>query len=704
MTAPEQIVDPQLTAFWAKDPNQLKAPDYVNLPEQESEPQHTSRARLALELAAAWLVCSRLARAALSKRRGGDPDEAGKQAWGGVVGVFTGLSTDALVRALRSDPTVAALSPREAQQLASTYIEGMTSYLRESTLKAFTFAYERQLAQKWSEQVAFVRASAAFGIDQQAMGPYLTKAAAVVSQEIVTPAAQAIADAALMVRAELIGDTESRTAVQSAKTMRWLSMQAAGELSAAAKRRWVTARFEDDCAICGALDRQEVDLAAPFVVDGFEIWNPQAHPNCKCHVELVPHGDVTKRYNPNERRGQPGNKGQWAAAPVAEAEKLADPLAGLSVAEEPVETLFTAPAQQALFTESLFTSRAGQAAALGDLFTKPTPALFTGQALDLQGEGLKLSRPSGPPPIRRVITRRIMVPPPPEPPSRFPYFMPVADFNDEVDEDFDATYTAGDDVDFDQAHEKPVKFPLVAMSATSPFVALTYEHLAQGRVQTRNARDENNEVIWNDDGTPMQTPKVKFPEVRTMWSNLMPDAVRGWHAAMREAVDPDDPKRGIINELEPKDRAYIADMAGFTGFKGDKDLRGKIALAVEKQHRGDTSLADAYADYVTFQAPWLLGELGTEIDAHLELFREDGVDLHDRPYDQVLTFGFGFHPGTRKNKAEADPRGRFYALGTTYRSAIRHYGRSAPPLQMGVQELHIQPAAVHRRPFLGPGS
>lgn len=692
MTLPDQIVDPQQAAFWARDPNVLREPDPFAGP-AETEPEQTHRLRLALEISAAFLVCARLARAHLAAQHDpGDPAKAGEKAWGGVSGVFTGLTATAMVQALRMDPATSSLSSVELSTLANTYVTGLAGYLGKSSVTAFVAAIDKQLAAKWSERVAYSRAAAVFGVESAAIGPFLAKAAAVVDQEIVTPAAQAIADAALLARAELIGDTESRTATENAKTIYWREQLAAGALPATARRRWVTARFEDDCSICGGLDRQEVELDQPFVVEGYEIWSPQAHPNCKCHVELV-HAEVAKAYNPNERRGQPGNRGQWVATPVAE--RLANPLDELEVAPDaPAKekaSPFAAPATPSPFAGSPFSHRSdgpspfAQAAAPSGKLAGPSGKLGPAASGRLRAEASgKLGRPK-----IRVNRRHVaLLPPPPAPKlDHRPYYMATDMYQAEVD-----PYRVGEmldnftDIDFDLAH--PTHFgTLNAEARDDPWDALPYDLRTQGRVATR-------------DGIPITNPA----DLSAWWYDTTPDLARGWEWAIMHADNTWGPGGDLVEQLYPEDRENIALMAGRNNWHGHDDLIEQIKGAVANMDNGDEdddSLAQAYGDYVTYFRPDLLGTQGDVISEKLLHGQVAyGVDMTDRPVNQVLSFQRGFHPETRRDRESVDPHGRYTVVNLAYRSALHDHGGTPPPLTLGLQLAEVQPMAkFHESPM-----
>lgn len=688
MTAPDQLVDPQQAAFWAKDPNVLHAPDYLELPET-SEPEQTHRTRLALEIAAAFLVCARLVRGKLATQHTPNDPDAAQKAWDDVAPVFANLSTTALIQGLRMDRATAAMSVAELATLSKGYARGLATYLGTSSVAAYAKAVDRQLAAKWSEPVTYARAAAGFGLDSQAYATYLGKAAAMVDQEIVTPAAQALADAALLVRAELIGDTEAHTAIESAKVLHWQQMQAAGLLPATAQRRWVTHHLDRDCTICGALDRQQVELSEPFTVKDAEIWAPQAHPNCHCGLELVDPAPVAKAYNPNERRGQPGNRGQWVASPkaaprpTAVAEPVRNPLEGLEVAPE---ALFT---EEQLFTEEpLFTAGAGTGLELqGDNSSEGLKlggdGLKLGGGLKLGASGLQLGPGDTPKRRQHLINTHILVlPPPPMPKVGYPYFMPTNMYMAETNPHaYGATLPRFSEANFDAAHPTS-RGVLHARTTASPWDVLSYGDRTFGRVETV-------------DGIPAATPR----EIAEWWADFVPLANSGFTRAIQGAGSRWGEK-GYVDRLDASDRWAIADMAGYEDFDQsdvDNDLIAKIKDAVADMGTGNNSLASAYGDYMVYKRRDLLGGIGDRIEEGLAA-APDGVniDLDDKDVDQVLTFQRGFHRGTVVNPRSATPRGKYTVSEYIYHSALAEFEDSAPPLAVNLQEAVVQPAQVSR--------
>lgn len=682
-----ELVDPQLTAFWASDPSLLTAPEPAFVPDHHRE-------RLALEVAAAFLIATRLARIKLGSRSNpDDPRRFAMSIWADVSPVFITLASAALRDVLTVSPVSPQLDAVGTAALATKYATGLSDYLGASSVDAFAGAVDRQAAGKWSDRAAWVRAAAGFGMDGPGYKAYLTLAG-LSSEELVSPAAQTVADQHLLTRAQLVGDSESYTAHETMKALGWRTLLLDGMLPRTARRVWLTSVGEKVCPTCGPLNRKQAPLDEPFRVNGLELWSPQAHPHCRCRLVLV--DALVKAYNPNERREGPGGKNpsRWAKTvePDAAIDEMFEQARALEKEEEQTKT-------PSMFAPAPKFAKPRQMFAPGPMFAAPKARFAPSQArfaakdkgLDPRGEaafgdrrGAKAFGPRRRPQLR-VIQQRMLAPPPIAPLIGEPYYMPTDRYHAEVNEhDIGSVLGMHTDVDFDVAH--PTTFgTLVAEAKPLPWNVLTYQDLAAGRVET------NGKGI----------PRTSWPEVRSWWQSFRPEAARGWDEAIRGARSPDAPDEGYVADLEPGDRKAIAELAGFTGYDDDADLTSKIMTAAEDLgQRKDDSLACAYADYVVYHRPEILGELGDDIRYHLHEAEIKHITFDDKPVDQVLTFGSGFHPGTWQDRDTVDPRGRFIVTGLTYRSAIHDYGALAPVLAVGVQEARVQPYVQHKGAFI----
>lgn len=692
MTGPG-LADPALTAFWASDPGVLTTPDPLA---PEAAAVHSSHhERLALELAAAFLICAKLVRNQLGEHAGEhDPRKIAGQAWAKAMPVWMNFAGVALRESMKHGPFSAPADVASSAAIATEYAAGLGDYLGLTSTEAFVGAVDQQLAGRWSERVAWLRGAAGFGLDKSAYGPYL-KLASQEGLEVISPAAQTLADAALVNRAQLIGDSEAYTSGESAKALIWLQMQRGGQLPETARRRWDNIEAEGDCAECRHLHEQEVELDQPFITTGgLELWAPQAHPNCRCSVQLV--APVMKAYDPKELRDPKGSPtgGRFTRKPatVTTAEPV-DPAIAEMLAQareqsaEPSEIPFDttdtlwdtadpfAADPGAAFDQIYTLFDEADPFADTDPFAGTTPSGSTSAFDDTRGLFERGARG------KVNVIRAAVEPIPMEPADErgYPYYMPVDDYHAQTDEaQMHGLFGQNFDVDFDKAAPMSLgEQTLAARAVPSPWNALEYDYLSRGRVGKK------------DNGLPRADKEL----VRTVWSELAPYAKQGWWKAINEAQDPYNPRNGIVARLDWKDTWDIAELAGFTNFDptDPEDLKSKVIAATHKLGTGDNSLASAYADWVVYQRPDLLGELGDEIATQIAVADMAGIKIaSSRPADQVMVFDTGFHPGTEVYDEEAEPVGKYRVVGITYRSAIYDLG-SPPPLAIGLQEAHMQP-------------
>jgi hypothetical protein len=677
VTAPAELVDPRLAAFWASDPSRLVAPDPFTPPLPKLDEHHE---RLALELAAAFLICARLMRNRLGQgdHGGHSPREFSSGLWGEISPVWRNLAGAALRESLQHSSLATEVSADVLSRVGDEYAGGIGDYLGASSIDSFDASISRQLAGRWSDTVAFARSSAGFGLDTRGYNSFLA-AAVGTGTELVSAAAQALADSALVVRAQLIGESESLTSGETAKALVWQQMLREGTLPATARRRWVNSETEGDCAECRHLHKQRVAVDKPFVMtDGTEIWAPQAHPHCACHIELV--DDVAKAYYDTEARKPKGPGGGEFTVGVMEPE-VEEVQPALFTQEE--TKLFAKPAPQ-LFETPLF-APAPQLFDKPKLFTqpqlfedpaKPATGLFAKPASQLFAKPRK--------PLRIIRTVVHVVPPAPLPKINKPFYLPVDKYHHQVDNDMlGSVFDTFAGPDFDAARPLPDEKPLTAVALDSKWQALNYGYVSRGRVETH----------WRDDE---QRPKLTQAQVARLWEGFLPGAHIAFSRAIEEAVGQDDFQGGIVHSLHAEDRKKIAEMAGFHGYTDDDDLADKIAHNVQDMGNGNDSLAQAYGDYIVYQRPDKLGSLGEELITEMAEFARQGIDFSDRPLDQVLVFEQGFQPGSKRSAGAVEPAGSYMVMGLTYHSALNELQSSTPPLFMGMQLAQAQPYLPYR--------
>jgi hypothetical protein len=109
-----------------------------------------------------------------------------------------------------------------------------------------------------------------------------------VDQELIDRMVDAYAQRQLTYRARMIAETEAHNVANAAVRADYQQAVNNGTISAPAiRRRWLVALDERTCAICLSipiLNPNGVDFDAPFLsIDG-PIFEPGAHPNCRCSI------------------------------------------------------------------------------------------------------------------------------------------------------------------------------------------------------------------------------------------------------------------------------------------------------------------------------------------------------------------------------------------------------------------------------------
>lgn len=88
-------------------------------------------------------------------------------------------------------------------------------------------------------------------------------------------------------RAEVIARTETMNASNEGQQQLWEQAQEAGFLTGEEKKEWITTPDDRLCPICEPMDGVTVAMSEDFNVDGDQVDNPPAHPNCRCTIALT---------------------------------------------------------------------------------------------------------------------------------------------------------------------------------------------------------------------------------------------------------------------------------------------------------------------------------------------------------------------------------------------------------------------------------
>lgn len=113
------------------------------------------------------------------------------------------------------------------------------------------------------------------------------------SQDRIDQVARAYAKKAVSRRAEMIARTETIAAQAASRTLSWQQAKAEGRLPEDVVRQWFAGvGSARTCPICIDLDGTQAELDSPFYsnVLGASVFDPPAHPNCRCNVVIVERG------------------------------------------------------------------------------------------------------------------------------------------------------------------------------------------------------------------------------------------------------------------------------------------------------------------------------------------------------------------------------------------------------------------------------
>lgn len=675
MTSP--LLDPQLEAFWAANPELLVDPTTLA---PSAPPDITSRPtaeKVAIEMASAFVVAAVVIRARLQQEPPpANPTAVAGQAWQHHAPIWMRFMVPAVKQAYRLG-RVSNLTPEELDAMATAYAEDLGEYMNTSSAEVLTAGFNQQMSgAKWSREVAWQRASAAYGVDAANMRGIIATLMHGGDQGVndpVTAAAKLAIDKALLSRAELVGDTEQHRSTQMGRAMSWLLRRQRGDLPEGAQRRWRTHNHEHDCPICGPMDGVTAYLDTAFVLpDGQQLWAPGAHPGCVCEVDLVDaEGEVIGkalagdpydrlkdgRFASTEHRSREVTYAEPVDPVVADILEQASKLNGFGVETGPdLDNLFGKPAAKNLFgpPQALFR------AVPENLFGAPQELFASKQELFSDETTPKAAARRKP--ARIVIIAGKKRPGPPPAPKHESHYLPMDAVSDYYYEMWGEPGEAqmGDHVDFDEMND---------------FYTGQANWLGD-----READDDRAEIkafpsksIWSM--APDQIEDVSKDE----WSDTIAAALPIWHQALHH-VD------SITAQLTAADLREITMRAGYSSRDPDA-MRQHIASVVHDQNSPDRSLEEAFADYVTWTRPELVGEDGAEFGHHLAALMgaNDYADFAVDP-QRVFSFNQGF------NGDSTALFGEYEVSHIVYHSALADWGRDAPLGQLSIQELEMEPA------------
>lgn len=259
-----------------------------------AEPEQAEpHSRMATVIAAGLLVSFALASRALREQPAptteADLKQVTAKVWALVAPTWMQLAVPAVHQAFVLGST-GRMSDDEVAYLARRYTEAMGEYVNDTSTQALLEGFQAQLNAGWDRELAWRRASEGYGLDRQGMRAYITPlltSPARYEPAAVSDAVRATINALLRRRAVRLADNEAYAALQQGRALYWAWQAAMGLLPVDAQKRWITARDELVCPVCGPLDGVAVYLDETFESAGMTLNAPGAHPNCRCTLELA---------------------------------------------------------------------------------------------------------------------------------------------------------------------------------------------------------------------------------------------------------------------------------------------------------------------------------------------------------------------------------------------------------------------------------
>lgn len=739
-----ELVDPQLEAF---------AEQYVEGPAAFGPSVPAWYDNTVVELAGAIIAMRGLVALTLSRQPTppvGQAAAVAGQAWRQHGSSWLQLTVPTITQAYRAG-RIRGLSQAELEAMATDYAEGLGAYLDTTSGEALAEGFEQQLMDRWDGGLAWHRVSAGYGLDRPSMRSYLSTVLAQPkeSRDSVGTAGRMLADRLLLARADRVAQTEAWTASQAGLATSWLVLQRRGQISPDAARRWRTRRRETACPVCSPMDGQQVPLDQPFTAPtGEKLWAPAAHPDCQCSMQLVEPVAKAKKLedgtlDPYDRT----QKGRFArheertrvvthlAEPLVlspEAQAIIDQVTGKTAPE--VENPFKLPRPEQgkanpfagagaspFGVSNPFARQANPFAAAGpNPFAAPKGANPFDQTKKPSANQRSLA------PKRRVIIHNIFTPKKSTEEKQENLHLGSAHHLNyqewasafEMD-DLGALTQPGDRFDFTDlaaGHADQARYSFTTDTVHELLdQAVDHEHpMFPGMISARRLRDEFPELIDTYAAKAFQTdrPWDLIPDIEDRANDSEMDADQAWpeiyeHAGQIWHDVVDDPQEHIAGLTRP-DIDMIYDMAGYERHEDDDVARERIKDHVETRGLGDDSLANAFADYVTWNGLKSTGTAGEDLRVALQTTDEGhlphiGQDFGARHAGLAETFAFenGFHPDTAVSERGKSARltDHYSVKGVTYRSAIAE-GEKIPFIT-GLRELYMQPTDAEGHPLYG---
>lgn len=746
MTAP--LLDPQLEALYEANPELLR-PDAPPLGAKVPAWYDNT----VVELAAAFLIVRGFT--GLMLRNTDTPNvrdvqTVAGQAWRHNAPTWMQFAVPAIQQAYGAG-RITGMTDVELEAMATDYAEGLGDYLNETSAEVLAEGFTAQVGDRWDPDLAWYRASTAYGVDGPSMRTYLKT---VLNQgpghrDPVGTAARMLVDRSVMHRADVMAQTEAWSASQSGLAISWLVRQRKGQLGPNAARRWHTRHGETVCAVCGPMDGQTVLLEAQFTTPlGTKLLAPGAHPECQCSMELVEEIGklVSKSKTLEDGTLDPYNrtqKGQFARQEARtrdvtylvmerdpEVQAILDQVdAGVAnpfgvVTDAPVNP-FGAVKANPFATANPFGVTANPFAEVKNPFVATGAKVNPFDDTKRQTEGVK--------PKRKLVIHHIFMPAKSRHDEhtvdRDPANTHYASVNEWVEragfEHYGSLVHPGDRFNFDAAGFSPDDLDdldEVDNFGTRRVDVGDIHGLAEGDLSSDGQLDggmvafaPKDGDIWHDEMiVPDMLDQITSQEpddIRNAWSGILSTALPLWNGAINSP-------RPYLDKLTARQLAEIYEIAGYedtmVGSAVDDDFEAAHRIEISCGQHGlpghDDSLAEAFADYVTWTVPDRMGEQGKLLASRLEEAVDEDLPPMGKDYDtvgsvQVFAFDRGFHPYTEHSASgrEANLDADYVVHHVIYRSNLGENGTGAVPFVAGVREASLWPADNQGHPLFGAG-
>jgi hypothetical protein len=366
----QPLVDPALQRRWEEErliPSESAPP--APAPQEEGG---IPFGKIAIGISAAYLAWRMWAKHRLQQEQPQTPKDAHillMDLWTTGRKIWLTLSGEPIEAAYSVIPYTAG------RALAIDYATELGKYINDTSADALMDGFAMQVNAGHNSGLAWTRSVEGYGLDTRQTKTFIAQLMKNDQQREIPEAiplnAQAALDKAVLIRADRLGMNEAHKAVQTGKSMVWMTMAAMGDLPDGTRKKWVTAEDERVCAVCGPLDQVTIPLHWRFqTLGGEKFYAPGVHPNCRCDLELVypERMDVVKAMSGDTWRGH-------GPIPDRDAEGQFAEMEGRAPKTQPVKPVTLAPLDPVTLTQqapvSLSQMYAQAEVSLAELLTGP---------------------------------------------------------------------------------------------------------------------------------------------------------------------------------------------------------------------------------------------------------------------------------------------------------------------------------------------